>query len=390
MRYLTIAGDRAFDAAAFDDAVGHFEHALSLIPSADQLGRAQLLERLAMALRSVGRWDDALRTMDEALDRYEALGRAEAHGRLGWAMVYQLVWTARLVEGVQVGQRTLAALGNTVSADKARLLSALGWALSLSGDYPAATATFDQARALAEQVGHERAIADVLHMQTIHHLGYAEFADGIRVGLRAAEVFERESALWDLCSVQAFVIYQDGTLGSREQATSLADKTLGIAERLGHLGAAFMVLLDRIREAAMLGDLPLVEALGPQILDIGERGGLPWRFVGYSTSAWPPTGAAMPNAPRPSSERAVELEPPSAIGGQSVSLLAQHLAYQGRAEEVLELFESTRSTLPSLDQASGVGSWNSMFGFVEALYTVWPARGGGGAVPACRRRARSG
>ena len=196
-----------------------------------------------MALRSVGRWDDALRTMDDALDRYEALGQVEAIGRLGWAMVYQLVWSARLVEGVQVGQRTLAALGNTVSADKARVLSALGWALSVSGDYAAATATFDQARALAEQVGNERALADAAHADT-PPLAYAEFADGIRIGLRAAEVFEREGALWGLCSVQAFVIYQDGTLGSREQAASLADKALGIAERLGHLGAAFMVLLD--------------------------------------------------------------------------------------------------------------------------------------------------
>jgi class 3 adenylate cyclase/tetratricopeptide (TPR) repeat protein len=368
VHYLTIAGDRAFDAAAFDDAVGHYEHALSLISSGDQLGHARLLERLAMAQRSVGRWDDALRTMVEALDGYETLGQVEAIGRLGWAMVYQLVWSARIVEGVQVGQRTLAALGNTVSADKARVLSALGWALSVSGDYSAATATFDQARALAEQVGNERALADVLHMQTLHHMAYAEFTDGIRIGLRAAEVFKRESALWGLCSVQAFVIYEDGTLGSREQATRLADKTLGIAERLGHLGAAFMVLLDRIREAAMLADLPLVEALGPQILDIGERGGLPWRYVGYIylglAAHW------RGNAERAEAElrNAVELEPPGAIGGQSVSLLARHLAYQGRAEEVLELFESTRSTLPSLDRASGVGSWNSMFGFVEALY----------------------
>ena len=165
VRYLKIAGDRAFDAAAFDDAVGHFEHALSLISSADQLVRAQLLERLAMALRSVGRWDDALRTMDEALDRYEAIGQVEAIGRLGWAMVYQLTWTGRLIEAVAVGQRTLAALGNTTSADKARLLSALAWAISGSGDYPAGTATFDQARALAEQVGNERALADVLHMK---------------------------------------------------------------------------------------------------------------------------------------------------------------------------------------------------------------------------------
>jgi class 3 adenylate cyclase/tetratricopeptide (TPR) repeat protein len=368
VRYLTIAGDRAFDAAAFDDAVAHFEHALSLILPADQLGRAQLLERLAMALRSVGRWDDALRTMDEALDRYEALGQVEAIGRVGWAMVYQLVWSARLVEGVQVGQRTLAALGNTVSADKARLLSALGWALSVSGDYAAATATFDQARALAEQVGNERALADVLHMQTLHHLAYAEFAEGIRIGLRAAEVFERESALWGLCSVQAFVIYQDGTLGSREQATRFADKALGIAERLGHLGAAFMVLLDRIREAAIRADLPRVEALGPQILDIGERGGLPWRYVGYIYLGLAAHWRGTAERAEAEFRNAVELEPPGAIGGQSVSLLARHLAYQGRAEEVLELFESTRSTLPSLDRTSGVGSWNSMFGFVEALY----------------------
>ena len=370
VRYLTIAGDRAYDAAAFDDAVGHFDHALSLLSADDQLGHAQLLERLAMARRSVGRWDDALRTMNGALDRYEALGQTEAIGRLGWAMVYQLVWTARLVEGVQVGQRTLAALGNTVSADKARLLSALGWALSISGDYATATATFDQARALAEQVGNERALADVLHMQTIHHLGYAEFPQGVRAGLQAAEVFDRESALWDLCSVQAFVIYEDGTQGSRKQAAGLADKTLGIAERLGHLGAAFMVLSDRIREAAMLGDLQQVEALGPQILDIGERGGLPWRYVGdiYLGLAAHWQG----NAERAESElrKAVELEPPAAFAGQSASLLARHLAYHGRADEVMELFESARSQarLPSLDRVNGIGSWNGMLGFVEALY----------------------
>jgi class 3 adenylate cyclase/tetratricopeptide (TPR) repeat protein len=370
VRYLVIAGDRAFDAAAFYDAVGHFEHALSLMPASDQLGRAQLLERLAMALRSVGRWDDALQRMNEALDGYQALDEAESIGRLGWAMVYQLTWSARLAEAVQVGQRTLAALGSTISADKARVLSALGWAISITGDYAAATTTFDQARALVRQVGNERALADVLHMQTIHHLGYGEFAEGVQVGLRAAETFERDSALWDLCSVQAFVIYEDGTLGSREQAISLGDKTLATAERLGHLGAMFMVLADRIREAAMLGDLPQVEALGPQILDTGERGGLPWRYVGniYLGLAAHWRG----NTERAEAElrKAIDLEPPAAFAGQSASLLARHLAYYGRTDEVLELFESARSQdrFPSLDKVNGIGSWNGMLGFIEALY----------------------
>jgi tetratricopeptide (TPR) repeat protein len=368
VHYLTIAGERAFDAAAFDDAVDYFEKALSIMPDDGQLGRAQVLERLAMALRGLGRWEDTLGTMNDALDRYETLGQTEAIGRLGWAMVYQLVWTARFVEGVQVGQRTLAALGNIVSADRARLLSALAFAISVSGDYAAATATFDQARALAEQVGDERAMADVLHMQTIHHFVYAEFAEGVRVGLRAAETFERESALWDLCSVQAFVIYEDGYLGSREQATRLADKTFGLAERLGHLGAAFVVLLDRIRVAAMLGDLPEVEALGQQIVDIGERGGLPWRYFGHLFLGL--AAHRRGNAERAEAHlrSAVELEPPGAFAGQSAAVLARHLGYHGRANEVMELFESSRSKLPSLDRVNGMGSWSCLLYFVEAFY----------------------
>jgi class 3 adenylate cyclase/tetratricopeptide (TPR) repeat protein len=298
--YLTIAGDRAFDAAAFDDAVGHFEHALSQIPGTDRFGRAQLLERLAMALRSVGRWDDALLSMNEAMDGYEALGRAEDIGRLGWAMVNQLTWGARLVEGVQVGQRTVRALGQTVSADKARLLSALGWALSISGDYAAATATFDQARALAEQVGNERALADVLHMQTIHHLGYGEFVDGVRVGLQAAETFEQESALWDLCSVQAFVIYEDGTLGSREQAISLGDKRW--VSRGGSVTSARRSWCSRTGAArrrcsvTCRGSRRSVRRSWTLGSAVGCRGAT-WAI---STWAWPRTGAEAPNVPRSS------------------------------------------------------------------------------------------
>ena len=368
VHYLTLAGERASDAAAFDDAVGYFGEALSLMPNDGQLVRAQLLERLAMALRNLGRWEDALGTMNDALDRYETLGQVEAIGRLGWAMVYQLVWTARFVEGVGVGRRTLAALGDTVSADKARLLSALAFAISVSGDYAAARAMFDQARSIAEQVGNERAMADVQHMQTIHHFVYAEFAEGIKVGLRAAETFEREGALWDLCSVQAFVIYEDGNLGSREQATRLADKTLGLAERLGHLGAAFMVLSDRIRLAAMLGDLSQVEALGPQILDIGERGGLPWRYVGHLYLGLAAHRRGNVERAEAQLRNAVELEPPGAFAGQSAAVLARHLAYYGRAEEVMDLLESARSKLPSLDRVNGIGSWSCLLNFVEAFY----------------------
>ena len=308
--------------------------------------------------------------MNDALDRYEELGQIEAIGRLGWAMVYQLIWTARFVEGVDVGRRTLAALGDSVSADRARLLSALavGRSASVATTPRRGPCSTRGARLLSRwATSGPWPTCCTCRPSTISC--YAEFAEGVRVGLRAAEVFERESALWDLCSVQAFVIYEDGNLGSREQATRLADKTLGIAERLGHLGAAFMVLTDRIRLAAMLGDLPQVEALGPQIVDIGERGGLPWRYLGHLylglAAHW------RGNADRAEAQlrSAVELEPPGgAFAGQSAAVLARHLANYGRAEEVIDLFESARSKLPRLDRVNGIGSWSCLLNFVEAFY----------------------
>jgi class 3 adenylate cyclase/tetratricopeptide (TPR) repeat protein len=368
VRYLTVAGERAADVAAWGDAVARFEHALSVLPAGSEEARAALLERLAMALRSLGRWDDALRRMNEALDVFERLGRTDAVGRLAWAMVYQLTFTVRVPEAVQAAQRALGVLGEVASADRARLLSAMAWAISVGGDHATSTPMFDQARALAEQVGDERALADVLHMQTIHHLGFAEFREGVVTGLRAAEVYERERALWDLCSVQAFVVYEDGTLGSRDQAARLADKALDTAERIGHLGAQFVVLADGIRDAVRLGDLDAVDLLAPRVVEVCERGGLPWLYVGHlyagMAAHWRGDSARADADLR----RAVELEPPGAFAGQSASILARHLAHTGRGEEVRALYETARPTLPSVDGVHPIGRWNTLFGLLEALW----------------------
>ena len=119
-----------------------------------------------------------------------------------------------------------------------------------------------------------------------------------------------------------------------EQAIRLADKTMAIAQRLGHLGAIFLLLLYRAREAVTLADLESLEALGPQMVDICQRGSLPWLYVGHLclglVAHW------RGDAERAEAElrRAVELEPAGAFSGSSTSILVRHLAHSGRAEEV--------------------------------------------------------
>jgi tetratricopeptide (TPR) repeat protein len=173
--------------------------------------------------------------------------------------------------------------------------------------------------------------------------------------------------MWDLAGVQSFVVYQDGALGSREQGMRLADKTMAIAERLGHLGAIFILLLDRARDDCAAGALDSVEAVGREIVDVCERGGLPWLYVGHlyigMAAHW------RGDATRAEAElrRSVELEPPSAFA-LAPSSLARHLAHVGRSDELWTLYQAARSRFPSGTGHSPLGAWNSLLAFVEALY----------------------
>ena len=371
VRYLQLAGDQAASAAAFDDAVTHFDEALRLVPANDEETRAEILERLAMALRSVGRWDDALGTMNRALDLYEALGHTAALGRLAWAMVYQLSWAARFQEAGEVAQRALAALGDAPTPDRARIASAAAWVVGLSGDHATSTAMFEQARALAEHIGDERALADILHMETINHLGFAQLAQGVESGLAAATVFEAHGALWDLASVLSFVAFEAGTIPWAEQATAAIAKAAPLAERLGHLGATFMTLADRVhREGIMAGNLAVVDELGHEMVEVCERGGVPWLYVGHIHIGL----AAHWRGDDEQAERrlrlAVELEPPAAFAGQSASLLALHLAYAGRTDEALSIVDSLRGAFPLEGRVNTIGSWNLLFAAIETLATA--------------------
>ena len=111
-------------------------------------------------------------------------------------------------------------------------------------------------------------------------------------------------------------------------------------------------------------------ALGPQIVDITERGGLPGRYIGHLYQGLAEHWGGDAERAETELRKAVDLEPPTSYAGQSISLLARHLAHHGRADEVLELFRSahTQSRLPSPDRVNSYGSWNCMLGFAEAFY----------------------
>jgi tetratricopeptide (TPR) repeat protein len=182
-------------------------------------------------------------------------------------------------------------------------------------------------------------------------------------------VFEAEGALWDLVSVQSFVMYQQGAAGRLTEATELRERVVPLASRLGHLGAMFLAVADRTKtDGVMAGDLALVETLAREQIDICERGGLPWLYIGHVYLGLAAHWRGDWDEAERRLRRADELEARGAFSGQSASLLALHLALVGRAGEAVELFEQGRASLPVEGEVSSLGAWNTLFGFAEALY----------------------
>jgi tetratricopeptide (TPR) repeat protein len=104
------------------------------------------------------------------------------------------------------------------------------------------------------------------------------------------------------------------------------------------------------------------------MIDVCERGGLPWLYLGHVYVGLAAHGRGDTELAEVELRKAVELEPPSAYAGQTACLLARHLAHVGRFDEVRSLYEGAQSIFPTGEGWTGMGGWNCMLGFVEALY----------------------
>src|SRR5262249_42139294 len=119
IHYLTLAGEGALDAAAFEEARRSFRRALSYLTERDVRERADLLADLAIAERGLEQWEAALTTLQEALDLYITLGDWEMIARSCIELTAIFIWAGRLQEATETARHGLAYLHGDVSADRA-------------------------------------------------------------------------------------------------------------------------------------------------------------------------------------------------------------------------------------------------------------------------------
>jgi predicted ATPase len=125
LHWLTLAGKRALEAAAFEEARRNFQSALAHEGALHPRQRADSLASLAKAERGLDLWDMVVANLREALDIYVDLGEREAIVRTVNELTDTLLWVGGYREATETGRRGLTYLQADVSADRACLLATL-------------------------------------------------------------------------------------------------------------------------------------------------------------------------------------------------------------------------------------------------------------------------
>jgi tetratricopeptide (TPR) repeat protein len=368
VRYLTLAGEQALGTAAFEDALRHYEDALSLQPAEERKARADLLYKRGSALRGLGRWEEAISDWRQALDAYEELGEAEAVGRVCIEMSWLLAWANRTAEGVQVARRGLSTRGEEVSADRCRLLAVAGDNLSLSGDHDAADPMIDQALEMAEGLGDQRLLGQVLTYKTAHHLYYAQFRTVVEVGMRAVELLREAGDVWELVNVLWYPQLAFNLLGRFDEAAEIEQELEPLASRLGHIGALLYARRSHgLRDLMLSGDIDEFAEFATRDMELCQSAGIPWVSNSYVWIGMGHFWGGRWQEALESFQEAARLESPGVEAGANLGVLFQGKAYAGHRDAALAMLEERRADLPRPGQANTWGSWVMLFAVVEGL-----------------------
>jgi class 3 adenylate cyclase/tetratricopeptide (TPR) repeat protein len=368
VHYLMLAGERAMAAAAFEEALRHYESALSLQLTDDRRVHADLLYKRGLARRSLGRWEEALVDWREALAAYDELGDAEAVGRICYEMSVQFIWAARPEKAMETARYGLVTLGERVSADRCRLLARAGLTLSGAGYHTAADGMLTQAMAIAEQLGDQRLLGTVLAGKAFNHCFHMEMPDAVDSGLRAAELLRSVGDLWELTRALWGTQVALLLLCRFDEVAEVGDELEPLAARLGHLGALLIARRSRgVRELMLMADLDRYEKFARGDLEFCHSAGMPWISHSYSYIGLADFWRGRWQEALEHFQEAVKLESLGPFAASDWALLFLWKAYSDDKREALAMLREKMGDLPRSGQRNTLGAWSMLSGVVEGL-----------------------
>ncbi|MEE8385973.1 MAG: AAA family ATPase, partial [Dehalococcoidia bacterium] len=368
VRYLTLAGKQAQRAAAFEDALRHFESALSLNEDRDRQKRADLLYQRGLALRSLDRWEEASSALREAVSAHEEVGDPETVGRICWEIADLLDWHQRWNEALETARRGLAAVGDQASPYRCRLLAQVGCIQSLLGDYSSGDAMITEALGMSQGLDDDRLSGETLMYQAVHKLSHFQHREAAEASLRGAELLRSADALWDLAAVLSFAQANLYFLGRLDEVATIGEELEPLAARVGHQGALLFAMRYRAwRDFLLTGDIASVEKFAGAEIESLLATGVAWASESYRLRGtarfcrghW---GQALEDL-----QEAERIEPADFTAGGAFGAVFSTMAHIGSGRAALTMLEERRVRLPQLGRTNTWGSWQMLEGVIDGL-----------------------
>jgi tetratricopeptide (TPR) repeat protein len=273
--YLIRAADEARAAAAHEDALRLTEQALSLWEDETSDRVADLLERRGLALRSLGRPDEAIRALTNAVSMWDTRQASGRLARTAFELAATLGWQARPREGAAAIDAVLGRLVDAPAAVRAPLELTMPVWLAAAGD-PAAHARFEQARSgLAGTPGVED-MAQALEMH--FHWCLGDLARCAELCRKAADQFIAAGQEWFAADVEWMSPFGHLFCGQFAPVDAALEDGDARAARVGHQGARVCYRQIRGILATFRGDFDAADGWLIEAGDVGRAAQSPWVY----------------------------------------------------------------------------------------------------------------
>jgi tetratricopeptide (TPR) repeat protein len=388
VRYLTLAGKSALEAAAFWEAERNFRSALSHLSDVEVRERADLLAGIAFAERGLERWDVAFANLDEALKIYITLGDRKMIAKSCTELTSIFVWAGLFQKAMETGRRGLAYLEGDASAGRAAVLAGLAQTHAALGDYEPAHAAMEEALDIASQLSEPKLTARLLGARTTVNYQFFRLrevvADAEKSG--ASEFRPWESA------IELQVLYQTLLLlGRLEEAGKIRDELEPFATKIGQSYSIARCLITRAwTEFGQAPDLTKLETVTQQVFKSDAKvpfafwdvfSGVQLSLVDFFRWDWE---SALLHA-----QASVRLEAESSVRGKGVGTLFRQMAYAGD-RGALSILDEKRAWLPGSGRANVMGSWSMLALVIEGLVMLGENSRAGQLYPLARELVDTG
>ena len=366
VRYLKSAGEREIETGAFQEALDHFDTALSLLEDESPETRADLLFLKGRAAHTLGKTEETLASWNEAASLYESFGDVKGMSRTCIDILNEATWRADFDSAILIVRRGLAMTEHDVTPERCRLLATAGACLASSGDCEEAPSLLRQSVTMAEKLGDPLALGEVLHSGLYSHWLFMTSEQWLDDARRAVELLRSAGNLWGWVDAAGLLQVARVFAGHLEEAVQ-PDEAEEVGPQLGHRAVeAFFKIGREFGGFLRSGNIDQLESYAEWYRDWCREMDYPWELVAESHLGLCRFWRGEWESFHEHFQRGIEIEEAQPPGWYAWGNYFMAMAYAGD-QGALALLEKKRAMLPRARPFNTCGAWISLMRVIEGL-----------------------